>query len=314
MDYLDFEEPIAALERKIQELKSSENKDKTKLTGEIEKLNQSIIKLTERIYGNLSAWQCVQVARHPQRPHFIDLVGKICEEFHELHGDRHFGDDKALIGGLARIGDHRVVLIGHEKGRATEDKISRNFGMPQPEGYRKASRLMFLAERFKLPLVTMIDTPGAYPGIDSEERGQSEAIAFNLSVMSSLKSPILVNVIGEGGSGGALAIGVGDHISMMEYATYSVASPEACASIVWRDADKAAEAAEAMQLNAKNILKLKLIDEIIDEPLGGSHRDPDKAALFLKDSIIANLSKLKSHPIQNLVARRYERLMSYGNN
>ena len=310
MDYLDFEEPIAALERKIQELKSSENKDKTKLTGEIEKLNQSIIKLTERIYGNLSAWQCVQVARHPQRPHFIDLVGKICEEFHELHGDRHFGDDKALIGGLARIGDHRVVLIG----RATEDKISRNFGMPQPEGYRKASRLMFLAERFKLPLVTMIDTPGAYPGIDSEERGQSEAIAFNLSVMSSLKSPILVNVIGEGGSGGALAIGVGDHISMMEYATYSVASPEACASIVWRDADKAAEAAEAMQLNAKNILKLKLIDEIIDEPLGGSHRDPDKAALFLKDSIIANLSKLKSHPIQNLVARRYERLMSYGNN
>ena len=314
MDYLDFEEPIAALERKIQELKSSENKDKTKLTGEIEKLNQSIIKLTERIYGNLSAWQCVQVARHPQRPHFIDLVVKICEEFHELHGDRHFGDDKALIGGLARIGDHRVVLIGHEKGRATEDKISRNFGMPQPEGYRKASRLMFLAERFKLPLVTMIDTPGAYPGIDSEERGQSEAIAFNLSVMSSLKSPILVNVIGEGGSGGALAIGVGDHISMMEYATYSVASPEACASIVWRDADKAAEAAEAMQLNAKNILKLKLIDEIIDEPLGGSHRDPDKAALFLKDSIIANLSKLKSHPIQNLVARRYERLMSYGNN
>jgi len=314
MDYLDFEEPIAALERKIQELKSSENKDKTKLTGEIEKLNQSIIKLTERIYGNLSAWQCVQVARHPQRPHFIDLVGKICEEFHELHGDRHFGDDKALIGGLARIGDHRVVLIGHEKGRATEDKISRNFGMPQPEGYRKASRLMFLAERFKLPLVTMIDTPGAYPGIDSEERGQSEAIAFNLSVMSSLKSPILVNVIGEGGSGGALAIGVGDHISMMEYATYSVASPEACASIVWRDADKAAEAAEAMQLNAKNIFKLKLIDEIIDEPLGGSHRDPDKAALFLKDSIIANLSKLKSHPIQNLVARRYERLMSYGNN
>lgn len=314
MDYLDFEEPIAALERKIQELKSSENKDKTKLTGEIEKLNQSIIKLTERIYGNLSAWQCVQVARHPQRPHFFDLVGKICEEFHELHGDRHFGDDKALIGGLARIGDHRVVLIGHEKGRATEDKISRNFGMPQPEGYRKASRLMFLAERFKLPLVTMIDTPGAYPGIDSEERGQSEAIAFNLSVMSSLKSPILVNVIGEGGSGGALAIGVGDHISMMEYATYSVASPEACASIVWRDADKAAEAAEAMQLNAKNILKLKLIDEIIDEPLGGSHRDPDKAALFLKDSIIANLSKLKSHPIQNLVARRYERLMSYGNN
>lgn len=314
MDYLDFEEPIAALERKIQELKSSENKDKTKLTGEIEKLNQSIIKLTERIYGNLSAWQCVQVARHPQRPHFFDLVGKICEEFHELHGDRHFGDDKALIGGLARIGDHRVVLIGHEKGRATEDKISRNFGMPQPEGYRKASRLMFLAERFKLPLVTMIDTPGAYPGIDSEERGQSEAIAFNLSVMSSLKSPILVNVIGEGGSGGALAIGVGDHISMMEYATYSVASPEACASIVWRDADKAAEAAEAMQLNAKNIFKLKLIDEIIDEPLGGSHRDPDKAALFLKDSIIANLSKLKSHPIQNLVARRYERLMSYGNN
>ena len=313
-DYLDFEEPIGALENKIQELQSSDQTQGQDLKKEISKLNDSIIKLTEQIYKNLNIWQCVQVARHPQRPHFIDLVDKICTDFDELHGDRHYGDDKALIGGLAQIGDHRLVLIGHEKGRSTDDKIKRNFGMSQPEGYRKAGRLMKLAEQFSLPVVTLVDTPGAYPGIDSEERGQSEAIANNLMLMSSLRTPILVNIIGEGGSGGALAIAVGDHISMMKYATYSVASPEACASIVWRDAEKASDAAEAMLMDAESIRKLKLIDEIIDEPLGGSHRDPDKAALFLKDSIIANLSKLKSHPIQNLVARRYERLMSYGNN
>ena len=312
-EYLDFEEPIAALENKIQDLQSSGESDNNNLSKEISKLNDSIIKLTEQIYNNLDVWQCVQVARHPQRPHLLDFVEKICSNFDELHGDRHYGDDRALIGGLAIIGDHRVVLIGHEKGRTTDEKINHNFGMSQPEGYRKAARLMKLAERFSLPVVTLVDTPGAYPGIESEERGQSEAIANNLGVMSSLKTPILVNIIGEGGSGGALAIAVGDHISMMEYATYSVASPEACASIIWRDSEKASEAAEAMQMNAENILKLNLIDEIIDEPLGGAHRNPNQAALLLKKSIIKNLDNLKSQSISTLLDTRYKRLMSYGN-
>jgi acetyl-CoA carboxylase carboxyl transferase subunit alpha len=312
-DYLDFEEPIAALENKIQELQSSDEILGNDLAKEISKLNDSIIKLTEQIYENLNIWQCVQVARHPQRPHFIDLVDKICLDFDELHGDRHYGDDRALVGGLATIGNHRLVLIGQEKGRTTDDKINRNFGMAQPEGYRKAGRLMKLAEQFSLPVVTLVDTPGAYPGIDSEERGQSEAIANNLLLMSFLKTPILANIIGEGGSGGALAIAVGDHISMMKYATYSVASPEACASIVWRDSDKASEAAEAMLMNAENILRLKLIDEIVDEPLGGAHRNPDQAALLLKKSIIKNLDNLKSIPISSLIETRYTKLMSYGN-
>ena len=311
-DYLDFEEPIGALENKIQELQSSDETQGEDLKKEISKLNESIIKLTEQIYKNLNVWQCVQVARHPQRPHFIDLVDKICTNFDELHGDRHYGDDKALIGGLAQIGDHRLVLIGHEKGRSTDDKIKRNFGMSQPEGYRKARRLMKLAEQFNLPVVTLVDTPGAYPGIDSEERGQSEAIANNLLLMSSLRTPLLVNIIGEGGSGGALAIAVGDHISMMKYSTYSVASPEACASIVWRDAEKASDAAEAMLMDAESILKLKLIDEIIDEPLGGAHRNPDQAALMLKKSIIDNLDNLRTKPISSLLETRYKRLMSYG--
>ena len=312
-DYLDFEEPIAALENKIQDLQSSDNNLGNDLAKEISKLNDSIIKLTEQIYKNLNIWQCVQVARHPQRPHFLDLVDKICSDFDELHGDRQYGDDRALVGGLATIGNHRLVLIGQEKGRTTDDKINRNFGMAQPEGYRKAGRLMKLAEQFSLPVVTLVDTPGAYPGIDSEERGQSEAIAKNLLLMSSLKTPILVNIIGEGGSGGALAIAVGDHISMMKYATYSVASPEACASIVWRDSDKASDAAEAMLMNAENILRLKLIDEIVDEPLGGAHRNPDQAALLLKKSIIENLDNLKSIPISSLIETRYTKLMSYGN-
>ncbi|SVA01390.1 uncharacterized protein METZ01_LOCUS54244 [marine metagenome] len=312
-DYLDFEEPIAALENKIQDLQSSDENLGNDLAKEISKLNDSIIKLTEQIYKNLNIWQCVQVARHPQRPHFIDLADKICSDFDELHGDRQYGDDRALVGGLATIGNHRLVLIGQEKGRTTDDKINRNFGMAQPEGYRKAGRLMKLAEQFSLPVVTLVDTPGAYPGIDSEERGQSEAIANNLLLMSSLKTPILVNIIGEGGSGGALAIAVGDHISMMKYATYSVASPEACASIVWRDSDKASDAAEAMLMNAENILRLKLIDEIVDEPLGGAHRNPDQAALLLKKSIIENLDNLKSIPISSLIETRYTKLMSYGN-
>tara|TARA_B110000014_G_scaffold259611_1_gene247746 strand:+ start:2181 stop:3131 length:951 start_codon:yes stop_codon:yes gene_type:complete len=309
---LDFEEPIKALESKLEDLRKSENIDPERLSKEVNKLNDAIISLTEKIYSNLSVWQNVQIARHPNRPHFYDYVEKVCNNFDELHGDRHFGDDQALIGGLATIGDHQVVLIGHEKGRTTEEKIKHNFGMSQPEGYRKACRLMKLAERFHLPVVSLVDTPGAYPGIESEERGQSEAIAYNLSVMSRLKTPILVNIVGEGGSGGALAIAVGDHISMFQFSTYSVASPEACASIVWRDSNKSAEAAEAMQLDAESILKLKLIDEIIPEPLGGAHRHPGQMANTLREAIIKNLSHLKSLDTSELLKKRYDRLMSYG--
>lgn len=309
---LDFEEPIKALESKLEDLRKSENIDPERLSKEVNKLNDAIISLTDKIYSNLSVWQNVQIARHPNRPHFYDYVEKVCNNFDELHGDRHFGDDQALIGGLATIGDHQVVLIGHEKGRTTEEKIKHNFGMSQPEGYRKACRLMKLAERFHLPVVSLVDTPGAYPGIESEERGQSEAIAYNLSVMSRLKTPILVNIVGEGGSGGALAIAVGDHISMFQFSTYSVASPEACASIVWRDSNKSAEAAEAMQLDAESILKLKLIDEIIPEPLGGAHRHPGQMANTLREAIIKNLSHLKSLDTSELLKKRYDRLMSYG--
>ena len=309
--YLDFEQPIADLESKILELKNSDL-DQNQINKEVIDLNESAVKLTEKIYSNLSPWQNVQVARHPERPHFVDYIERITDEFDELHGDRHFSDDRAILGGIGRIGEYKVVIIGHEKGRSTEEKIKHNFGMSQPEGYRKACRLMKLAERFNLPVVTLIDTPGAYPGIDSEERGQSEAIANNLKVMSSLKTPIIVNIVGEGGSGGALALGVGDHINMMEHATYSVASPEACASIVWRDSEMAAEAAEAMKLSANNIFELKLIDEIIKEPLGGAHRNYDQASLQIKNSIINNLERLNQIPLNELVEKRYERLMSYG--
>ena len=309
--YLDFEQPIAEIESKILELENSDL-DQDQIKQEVIGLNESAVKLTEKIYSDLSPWQNVQVARHPERPHFVDYIERVTDQFDELHGDRHFSDDRAVMGGIARIGDFQVVIIGHEKGRTTEDKIKHNFGMSQPEGYRKACRLMKLAERFNLPVVTMIDTPGAYPGIDSEERGQSEAIAYNLKVMSSLKTPIIANIVGEGGSGGALALGVGDHINMMEHATYSVASPEACASIVWRDSEMAADAAEAMKLSAKNILELNLIDEIIKEPLGGAHRNYDQASLNLKNSIIQNLDRLIQIPLDDLLEKRYERLMSYG--
>ena len=309
--YLDFEQPIADIESKILELENSDL-DQNQIRKEVIDLNESAVKLTEKIYSNLSPWQNVQVARHPERPHFVDYIERITDEFDELHGDRHFSDDRAILGGIGKIGEHKVVIVGHEKGRSTEEKIKHNFGMSQPEGYRKACRLMKLAERFSLPIVTLIDTPGAYPGIDSEERGQSEAIAYNLKVMSSLRTPIIVNIVGEGGSGGALALGVGDHINMMEHATYSVASPEACASIVWRDSEMAAEAAEAMKLSANNILELKLIDEIIKEPLGGAHRNYDQASLQIKNSIINNLERLNEIPLNELVEKRYERLMSYG--
>ena len=309
--YLDFEQPIADLEQQILDLKDSDL-DENSIQQEVIRLNESIMKTTEKIYSSLSPWQNVQVARHPERPHFLDYVERITDDFDELHGDRHFSDDRAVLGGIGTIGEYKVMLIGHEKGRSTEEKISHNFGMSQPEGYRKACRLMELAERFSLPIVTLVDTPGAYPGIDSEERGQSEAIAHNLLVMSSLKTPIIVNVVGEGGSGGALALGVGDHITMLEHSTYSVASPEACASIVWRDSTKADQAAEAMKLNAESILELGLIDEIIPEPLGGAHRSFDQASANLSKSILKSLDELAKQPINSILENRYERLMSYG--
>ena len=309
--YLDFEQPIADLEQKILDLKDSDL-DEGAIQSEVIRLNESIMKTTDKIYSDLSPWQNVQVARHPERPHFSDYIERITEEFDELHGDRHFSDDRAVIGGIGSIGEYKVMFIGHEKGRSTDEKILHNFGMSQPEGYRKACRLMELAERFSMPIVTLVDTPGAYPGIDSEERGQSEAIAHNLRVMSSLKTPIIVNVVGEGGSGGALALGVGDHITMLEHSTYSVASPEACASIVWRDSTKADEAAEAMKLNADSILELGLIDEIIAEPLGGAHRNYDQVSSNLSKVILKNLDELTKLPINVLIEKRYERLMSYG--
>ena len=309
--YLDFEQPIADLEQKILDLKDSDL-DEGAIQSEVIRLNESIMKTTEKIYSDLSPWQNVQVARHPERPHFTDYIKRITEDFDELHGDRHFSDDRAVIGGIGSIGEYKVMFIGHEKGRSTDEKILHNFGMSQPEGYRKACRLMELAERFSMPIVTLVDTPGAYPGIDSEERGQSEAIAHNLRVMSSLKTPIIVNVVGEGGSGGALALGGGEHITMLEHSTYSVASPEACASIVWRDSTKADQAAEAMKLNADSILELGLIDEIIAEPLGGAHRNYDQASSNLSKVILKNLDELTKLPIDVLIEKRYERLMSYG--
>ena len=309
--YLDFEQPIADLEQQVIDLKDSDL-DEESIKIEVIRLNESILKTTEKIYSNLTPWQNVQVARHPERPHFLDYIERISDEFDELHGDRHFSDDRAVIGGIGSMGEYKVMFIGHEKGRSTEEKILHNFGMSQPEGYRKACRLMELAERFSLPIVTLVDTPGAYPGIDSEERGQSEAIAHNLRVMSSLKTPIIVNVVGEGGSGGALALGVGDHISMLEHSTYSVASPEACASIVWRDSTKADLAAEAMKLNAVSVHDLGLIDEVIPEPLGGAHRSFDQASSNLSKVLIKNLDELTNMSIDSLLDRRYKRLMSYG--
>ena len=309
--YLEFEKPISDLENKIESLRDNKDNDES-VHQEISSLSDKIENLTKEIYEGLSIWQKVQVARHPHRPHFSDYIENIFTDFDELHGDRLFGDDQAIIGGLAKFKGSSVVIIGHEKGKSTEDKISRNFGMSQPEGYRKASRLMKLAEDFSLPIITFIDTPGAYPGIESEERGMSEAIAKNLSIMSGLKVPIIVIITGEGGSGGALAIGVGDHISMLQYSIYSVASPEACASIVWRDNSKAQEAAEAMKLDAKNLLDFGLIDNIIDEPLGGAHRDAKKASSLIAQEIDDNLKRLREIEIDELIEKRYQKIMSYG--
>jgi acetyl-CoA carboxylase carboxyl transferase subunit alpha len=309
--YLEFEKPISDLENKIESLRDKKDNNES-VHQEISSLSDRIENLTKEIYEGLSIWQKVQVARHPHRPHFSDYIENIFTDFDELHGDRLFGDDQAIIGGLAKFKGSPVIIIGHEKGKSTEDKISRNFGMSQPEGYRKASRLMKLAEDFSLPIITFIDTPGAYPGIESEERGMSEAIAKNLSIMSGLKVPIIVIITGEGGSGGALAIGVGDHISMLQYSIYSVASPEACASIVWRDNSKAQEAAEAMKLDAKNLLDFGLIDNIIDEPLGGAHRDTKKASSLIAQEIDDNLKRLREIEIDELIEKRYQKIMSYG--
>ena len=309
--FLDFEKTIQDISEKITALKNSAI-DSSELNNQINTLRKERDVEIKKIYSKLSIWQTVQVARHPQRPHTLDFIERIFDDFDELHGDRQFGDDASIIGGIAYLENMPVMIIGHEKGRDTEEKVRRNFGMPQPEGYRKAKRLMELAEQFTMPVITFIDTAGAYPGIEGEERGQSEAIARNLAVMSELKTPILVVVTGEGGSGGALAISVGDNIAMLQYATYSVASPEACASIIWRTADKASDAAEAMKVSANELKKLKIIDEIIEEPLGGAHRDYDLISSSIKDSLIKNLSALNSMSMEQLLDRRYKRLVEIG--
>ncbi|MEZ5506216.1 MAG: acetyl-CoA carboxylase carboxyl transferase subunit alpha [Gammaproteobacteria bacterium] len=312
-NYLDFEQPIAELESKIDELRNVVKDSATvNLNDELKLLRDKSQALTQDIFANLSSWQISQLARHPKRPYTLDYIDRIFTEFDELHGDRTFGDDKAIIGGTARLDGKPVVVIGHQKGRDVKEKVRRNFGMPQPEGYRKAMRLMQLAERFKLPILTFIDTPGAYPGIEAEERGQSEAIARNLAVMASLRTPIIATVIGEGGSGGALAIGVCDHLQMLQYSTYSVISPEGCASILWKSAEYPSEAAEAMGLTAGRLKDLGLVDQVIPEPLGGAHRDHDLTAERLKAALVENLERISSWPEDTLMDKRYARLMSYG--
>lgn len=313
LNYLDFEQPIAELEGKIEELQLIGNASDVSIADEIAKLREKSTKLTETIYNKLTAWDIVKVARHPQRPYASDYIARVFTEFDELHGDRHFGDDKAIIGGIARLDGKPVMVIGEEKGRSVHEKVMRNFGMPRPEGYRKALRLMEMAERFKLPVLTLIDTPGAYPGIDSEERGISESIAQNLAVMSRLRTPIVCTVIGEGSSGGALAIGVGDHLNMLQYSTYFVISPEGCANIIWKTVAKAPEAAQAMGVTSKVLQDLGIVDETIPEPLGGAHRNVDDMANKLRERLVTQVDKLSREPIDALLERRYQRLMSYGN-
>ena len=312
LDYLDFEQPIAELESKIDELRLVGNDSDINIAEEIKKLKEKSQKLTKKIYSELSSWQTVQVARHPLRPYATDYISRIFTDFEELHGDRQFGDDKAIVGGIGKLEGRPVVIIGEEKGRGINEKVNRNFGMPKPEGYRKALRLMEMAERFRIPVITLIDTPGAYPGIDSEERGISESIANNLAVMSRLKTPIICTVIGEGSSGGALAIGVGDHINMLQYATYFVISPEGCANIIWKTSSKASEAAEAMGVTSTVLQDLGIVDETILEPIGGAHRDIEAMAVNLKMSLIKQLDNLANIPIDELIENRYQRLMSYG--
>lgn len=312
LKYLDFEQPIAELEGKIEQLRQVSDGSVVNLTEEIARLEKKVRSLTRDIFADLSPWQVTQVARHPLRPYTLDYIDALFTEFTELHGDRHYRDDRALIGGLARFDGHPVMVIGHQKGRDTKEKVLRNFGMPRPEGYRKALRLMHMAERFQLPVMTFIDTPGAYPGIGAEERNQSEAIARNLLEMSRLRTPIMCTVIGEGGSGGALAVGVGDHVAMLQYAVYSVISPEGCASILWKNARHAEEAAAAMGMTARSLLKHGLIDSIVDEPEGGAHRDREQMYGSLRTHLRETLSAISAMSRVDLLARRRERLLAVG--
>lgn len=310
--FLDFEQPIAELQAQIEELRHVNEGDAVDLDDEVSRLENKRDELTKKVFNNLGPWQISQLARHPARPYTLDYLGLIFEDFDELAGDRAYADDKAMIGGIARIDGRPVMVIGQQKGRETKEKIRRNFGMPRPEGYRKALRLMEMAERFNMPILTFIDTPGAYPGVGAEERGQSEAIARNLKVMSGLKVPIICTVIGEGGSGGALAIGVGDRVNMLQYSTYSVISPEGCASILWKSAEKASVAAEAMGITAERLQELKLINNIVEEPVGAAHGNPALAAQFLKARLLADLADLDKLDQDTLLEQRYQRLMSFG--
>ncbi|MDX1677691.1 acetyl-CoA carboxylase carboxyl transferase subunit alpha [Arsukibacterium sp.] len=314
LNYLEFEQPIAELEAKIDELRNvSRNGDyDLGLEEEINKLKEKSLVLTKKIFSELGAWQVAQMARHPRRPYTLDYLKLIFTDFDELAGDRTYANDNAIVAGTARLGEQAVMVIGHQKGRDTREKIRRNFGMPRPEGYRKALRLMEMAERFKMPIITFIDTPGAYPGIGAEERGQSEAIARNLKVMAGLKVPVICTVIGEGGSGGALAIGVGDRVNMLQFSTYSVISPEGCASILWKSAEKAPLAADAMGITAERLKELDLIDAVIPEPLGGAHRSPEQMAQTLKKTLLKDLEKLQQLDTKTLLDKRYKRLMSFG--
>lgn len=311
-NFLDFEQPIAELEAKIDELRFVTDDSDINISDEISNLQSKAVSLTQNIFKNLTPWQVAQISRHPERPYALDYIERIFDNFEELHGDRAFSDDYPIVGGIAELDGRPVMVVAQQKGRDTHEKIKRNFGMPRPEGYRKALRLFEMAEKFKLPLLTFIDTPGAYPGIGAEERNQSEAIARNLYVLSELKTPIISTIIGEGGSGGALALAVGDRLNMLQYSTYSVISPEGCASILWKDATKAADAATSLGITADKLKDLGLVDEIVPEPLGGAHRDVDKIAETLKESIISNLSVIDSISLDKLLDLRYEKLMSVG--
>lgn len=310
-NYLDFEQPIADLEAKIEELRMVGNDTDINITDEIARLKKKSISLTETIFSDLESWDMARLARHPRRPYTHDYIKMMFDDFDELHGDRHYADDQAIVGGTARLDGRPVMIIGHQKGREVRDKVKRNFGMPRPEGYRKALRLMELAERFHMPILTFIDTPGAYPGIGAEERGQSEAIARNLAVMSRLQTPIISTVVGEGGSGGALAIGVCDQLNMLQYSTYAVISPEGCASILWKSAEYAAQAAEAMGVTAHRLKELGVADNVVGEPLGGAHRAPEEMAESLRKVLALGIEELSTLPVSELVARRYERLTRY---
>lgn len=312
LDYLPFEQPIAELEQKIEELRLVGNDNELNISDEISRLEDKKVALIKSLFSNLGAWEVSQLARHPKRPYTLDYIKHVFTDFEEMHGDRHYADDRAIVGGIARLDGRPVMIIGHQKGREVKEKVLRNFGMPRPEGYRKALRLMETAERFKMPIITLIDTPGAYPGIGAEERGQSEAIAFNLAAMSRLKTPIISTVIGEGGSGGALAIGVCDELMMLQYGTYSVISPEGCASILWKSAERASDAAKAMGITADRLKELGFVDTIIQEPMGGAHIAHEQIAHSLKENILAALSRMDELTTEELLARRYNRLMSYG--